>query len=185
MVQQIYHSYINAGPELAHIEPVPYQILSLTDSNNKPIHLELNNSATYSYILLQDAINRGFHINPNSQSSQLGDGVTMIKSCGEIDDHLHRNDNKLRFRAIVVQNLHYHVIGETTFVRDNNIKQDFVHNQISLLGRKCIVPSTQREALLPISQHNNTIHNIPTFLTKKWLYKPTSPPIGLLQHSPQ
>ena len=144
---------------LAHIEPVPAQILSLTDGNNLPIHVELDNGATSSYIVLNEAINRGYIINPNSQSSQLGDGVTIIKSCGEIDVTFYRNSHKLRFRAIVARNLHCPVIGGTTFIKDNNIKQDFVHNQISLLGNKCIVPSTRREALLPISQHHNTIHN--------------------------
>ena len=72
---------------------------------------------------------------------------------------LYRKDHKLRFRAIVAQNLHCPVIGGTTFIKDNNIKQDFVHNQISLLGNKCTVPSTQREALLPIAQHISTNHN--------------------------
>ena len=66
----------------------------------------------------------------------------MIESCGEIDVCLYRKDHKLRFRAIVAQNLHCPVIGGTTFIKDNNIKQDFVHNQISLLVNKCIVPST-------------------------------------------
>ena len=83
----------------------------------------------------------------------------MIKSCSEIYVYLYRNDNKLRFWAIVAQHLHYPVIGGTKFERDNNIKQDFVHNQISLLGNKCTVPSTQREALLPIAQHISTSHN--------------------------
>ena len=88
MLQQNNSSYLNAGLELAHIEPVSVQILSLTDCNNQPFHLELDNGATCSYILLQEAINCGFHIDPNSQSSQLGDRVMMIKSCGEVNVHL-------------------------------------------------------------------------------------------------
>jgi len=146
-------------PGLAHIEPVPAQILSLLDSNGIAIHLELDNGATCSYIQLREAIKRGFNIYPNNQSSQLGDGVTMIKSCGQVDVNLYRNSHKLRFRAIVARNLHCPVIGGTTFIKDNNIKQDFVCNQISLLGNRCTVPSTQREALLPIAQYNNTNHD--------------------------
>ena len=93
----------------------------------------------------------------------------MIESCGEIDVCLYRNDHKLRFRAIVAQNLHCPVIGGTTFIKDNNIKQDFVHNQISLLGNKCTILSTQREALLPIAQHNSTNHN--TIHTHKYTHQ--------------
>ena len=155
-------TYNNAG--LAHIEPVPAQILSLTDGSNKPIHIELDNGATCSYILVQEAIDCGFNICPNAQASQSGDGITMINSCGEIDVYLYRNDHKLRFRAIMAQNLHCPVIGGTMFIKDNNIKQDFVHNQISLLRNKCTVPSTH-EALLPIAQHINT--NLNTIYTHK------------------
>ena len=64
--------------------PVPAQILSLTDSNNQPMHLELDNGLICCYILLQEAINCGCNINPNSSYSQLGHGVTMIKSCRDI-----------------------------------------------------------------------------------------------------
>ena len=39
----------NAG--LAHIEPVLAMILSLTDKHSKPIHIELDNGATCSYIV--------------------------------------------------------------------------------------------------------------------------------------
>merc|ERR1712041_14744 len=92
-----------------------------------------------------------------------GDGVTMIKSCGEIDIPLYRNEHKLRFRAIVAQHLHCPVIGGTTFIKDNNIKQDFVNNQITLLGNKCTVPSTQREALLPISTNTQTTQPLAKF----------------------
>ena len=63
---------------LAHIEPVPAQILSLTDHNSRPIHIVLDNGATCSYIIKQEAINRGFNIWPNTQASQLGDKIMMI-----------------------------------------------------------------------------------------------------------
>ena len=170
----------NAG--LAHIEPVPAQILSMKDSNSVPIHLELDNGATCSYITLKEAISRGYKIYPNSQASQLGDGVTMIKSCGEIDIPLYRNEHKLRFRAIVAQHLHCPVIGGTTFIKDNNIKQDFVNNQITLLGNKCTVPSTQREALLPVATTNNQL--TPTCLYSTTLSNTQTPqPLANPQHS--
>ena len=78
---------------------------------------------------------------------------------GEVDVHLFRNDNKLRFLAIVIQNLHSLVNIETTFIWDN-IKQDFVYNQISLLGNHCTIPSMEREPCPTgeqwASQHCNT-----------------------------
>ena len=177
-----YLKYTESNAGLAHIEPVPAQILSMKDSNNVPIHLELDNGATCSYITLKEAISRGYKIYPNSQASQLGDGVTMIKSCGEIDIPLYRNEHKLRFRAIVAQHLHCPVIGGTTFIKDNNIKQDFVNNQITLLGNKCTVPSTQREALLPISTTHN--HLTPTCLYSTTLgHTQTTQPLANTQHS--
>ena len=120
----------------------------------------ITGSETLTYILLQEKINLGFHINPNSQSLQLGDGVTMINLLGKMNIHLYRNSNKLHFQAIVVFSLPYPVIRGKIFIKDNNIKQYFV----SLLGNKCNVPNTQRETLLPISQHNNTIPNTNTQL---------------------
>ena len=59
-----------------------------------------------------------------------------------------------------MDNLHCPAIGGTTFLVDNNIKQDFQHNQVSLLGNKSTVPSTHKEALMPISnQYTHAQHN--------------------------
>ena len=52
--QQINTTTPNTG--LAHIKPVSAQILFLTDTSNRPIHIELENGATCSYIIKQEAI---------------------------------------------------------------------------------------------------------------------------------
>ena len=74
------NSTLTNNTGLAHIEHVPAQILSLTDSANRPMHIELDNGATFNYIIMQEATDGGFNIYPNSQASQIGDGITMIKS---------------------------------------------------------------------------------------------------------
>ena len=141
---------------LRSIQPVAAQILSAADSDGRPIHIELDSATTVSYITLAEATKRRYHIKPNNQVSHLGDGLTPLKSCGEIDVTIYRNDHPLRFRALVTRHLHCPAIGGTTFLQDNNIKQDFSNNIIHLLGNTCIVPSTRREALLPVLQMSAT-----------------------------
>ena len=136
---------------LRSIQPVAAQILSAADNDGWPIHIELDSVATVSYITLAKANKCHYHIKPNNQVSHLGDGLTLLKSCGEIDVTISRNDHPLRFRALVAQHLHCPVIGGTTFIKDNNIKQDFSNNIIHLLGNTCIVPSTTH-----YTQHNTT-----------------------------
>ena len=155
---------------LRSIQPVAAQILSAADSNGRPLHIELDSAATVSYITLAEATKRHFPIKSNNQVSHLGDGLTSLKSCGEIDVTIYRNEHPLRFRALVAQHLHCTAIGGTTFIKDNNIKQDFSNNIIHLLGNTCIVPSTRREALLPVLQmsaatclHCIDLRNTPTY----------------------
>ena len=115
---------------------------------------------------------------------QLGDGVTLIKSCGQIDVPLYRNEHKLRYQAIVTENLHCPAIGGTTFLVDNNIKQDFQHNQVSLLGNKSTVPITHKEALMPISNlytnhaQHNSIHSHHTQTSTE-----AEQPVGINRHA--
>ena len=137
---------------LRSIQPVAAQILSVANSNDWPLHIELDSMATVSYIALAEAKNCRYKIKPNNQISHLGDGLTPLKSYGEINVILYRNKHLLRFRALVAQHLHYTAIGGTTFIWDNNIKQEFNNNIIHLLGNTCIVPSTRREAILPVLQ---------------------------------
>ena len=124
---------------LRSIQPVAAQILSAADSNGRALHIELDSAATVSYITLAEATKRQFPIKANNQVSHLGDGLTSLKSCGEIDITIYRNEHPLRFRALVAQHLHCTAIGGTTFIKDNNIKQDFTNNIIHLLGNTCIV----------------------------------------------
>ena len=127
---------------LRAIRPVPAQLLSVVDSNGRPLHIELDSAATTSFLTTEEAKSRQFKIKPNKQVSQLGDGTTSIAAVGEIDECLYRNEHKLKYRALVTDRLHCPAIGGTTFILDNDIKQDFVKNQISLLGNKCSVPAT-------------------------------------------
>jgi len=124
--------------------------ISVMDSNVGPLHLTLDNGTTCSYIEIHRAIDRGYNINPNMQSSQSGDG--------KIDIPLYRNYYQLHFHAIVTKNLHFLAIGGTTFICCN-VKQDFQHNQLSLLGYLWNLPTSQREAFLPISKSACNIHN--------------------------
>ena len=103
------------------LRPVPTQLLTLSDYNNRPIHLELDSAATVNYISLNEAKTRNFKINHNNQSSKLGDGITTITACGEITTTLYRDDLPLKFEALVCEKLHYPVIGGTIFLKNNGI----------------------------------------------------------------
>ena len=143
---------------LRSTRPVAAQILSAVDSNNRPISIELDSAATLSFITLKEALDRNYKILPNNQVSQLGDGITTLKSYGEIDIYIYRNENKLRFRALVAKNLHCPAIGGTNFIRENDIRQDFTNNLISMLGNKCTVPSTSKEAIMPVTKIASAQH---------------------------
>ena len=93
-------SYRNS-PGLNIIKPVPTHILTMSDSNRRPLHMELDSAATVNYILEKTALDHNFKIRPNSQILKLGDGFTTLPACGETDVTFYRNDYKLRFRALV------------------------------------------------------------------------------------
>ena len=67
---------ICAGLNTLH--PVPTQLLTVSDHNGLPIHIEINNAATVNYISINEAKARNFLITRNNQSSKLGDGDTTI-----------------------------------------------------------------------------------------------------------
>ena len=77
---------------LRAIRPVPAQLLSVVDSNGRPLHIELDSAATTSFLTTEEAKSRQFKIKPNKQVSQLGDGTTSIAAVGEIDECLYRNN---------------------------------------------------------------------------------------------
>ena len=59
------------------MQPVLAQILSVQDAVGNPLHIKLDNTATVSYVTLNEAMKHIFNINPKSQSFQLGGGVTI------------------------------------------------------------------------------------------------------------
>ena len=88
---------------LQSIQPVAVQILSVMDSDDRHLDIELDSAATISYIMLAEAKNCHHKIKPNIQVLHLGDGLKPLKSCGEINVILNRNEHPLRLRALVAQ----------------------------------------------------------------------------------
>ena len=116
--------------------------------------MDLDSGATCNFITEKQAQACNLIVKPNSQAAKLGDGDTTIKSSGEIDTILYRNEVPLRYRALVCNTLHHPIIGGIPFFKDNGIKQDFSNNTISLLYDRCTIPATTLEATLPVStQH--------------------------------
>ena len=135
---------------LSLIQPVPTQLLTLTDHSGSPIHIELDSAATVNFITYKEAKTRNFTIYPNDQSSKLGDGSSTIKACGEISTILYRDSLPLIFKALICHKLHCNAIGGTLFIKTNGIKQDFNNNTISLAHDKKTVPATTVEATMPV-----------------------------------
>ena len=132
------------------IQPVPTQMLTLTDQAGIPIHIEIDSGASVNFITYKEAKNRNFKILPNNQSSRLGDGDSTIRACGEINTILYRDSLPLIFKALVCHKLHCNAIGGTLFIKTNGIKQDFTNNTISLVHDKNTVPATAVEATMPV-----------------------------------
>ena len=142
---------------LSTIQPVPTQLLTVSDHNNRPLHLELDSAATVNYIMLDEARARNFNINRNNQVSKLSDGDTTLMACGEIKTISYRDDLPLTFQALVCCKLHCPIIGGTLFLKTNSITQDFTNNTISLLHNRKIVQATTLEATFPVSNPYNPL----------------------------
>ena len=140
------------------IQPVPTQILSVQDTNNKDVHITLDSGATVSYIKLDIAKSHNFKIRPNSQLSSLGDGQTKLPAIGEIDEHFFRNDWSVRFNAIVVINLHADFVGGNNFFKENQVIQD-INNRSICVHRKYTVPETSPSLILPTQPNNLLLQN--------------------------
>ena len=136
----------------AYIKPVHSQILTVfQDHHNKnPLHIDLDSGADINYCLKSECDNRGFTIIPKPpQISKLGDGVSHIKTVGEINETFYRNNITVTFKAAVCTKLTSPFIGGTVFMKENGIEQDFVRNVIHLHNRSTTVQSTDRVSLLP------------------------------------
>ena len=148
----------NNFPGLNIVQPVPTHLLTLTDHNGIPIHVELDNGATVNYITINEAKAPNLNIKPNNQASKLGDGHTLLPACGEINKILYRDNVPLQFHALVCNKLHSPVIGGMLFIKQNSIKQDFNNNTISLLNDRSIVPAAAFEATLPVKPKHSNKH---------------------------
>ena len=56
---------------LSTLQPVPTQLLTVSDHNNLPVHIKLDGVATVNYITLNEGKARNFTITRNNQSSKL------------------------------------------------------------------------------------------------------------------
>ena len=165
-------------PSFNYIKPVSSQILTVfKDRNNKiPLHIELDSGASINFCEEKAALHHGFKIDHNKQVSKLGDGETIIKSVGEINELFYRNDWSIRYRAVVCKKLSSPFIGGTVFLQDNNMEQDFANNTIKLFNRSITVQPTDPLSLLPtapVETKNEKVFkkNKAKFLTfnSKWL----------------
>ena len=136
----------------SYIKPVPSQILTMfLDSANKvPIHIDLDSGATLNYVRESEVLKNKFKIHPNGQLSKLGDGVTKMKSIGEIHETFFRNNWEVKFSAVVCRQLTSPFIGGTVFLKQNGIDQDFHRDVIHINNRAVTVQPTDPVSLLPI-----------------------------------
>ena len=159
-----------------YIRPVPSQILTVfKDRYNKvPLHIELDSGASINFCQESAALSYGFKINYNTQVSKLGDGETIIKSIGEVNELFYRNDWTIKYRAVVCKKLSSPFIGGTVFLQDNKMEQDFASNTIKLFNRAVTVQPTDPLSLLPtapLKSEEVIKKNVAKFLTfdSQWL----------------
>ena len=140
------------------IEPIPTQCLTVQDSNNRTVNLDLDTGATVSYAKLSIVKAHGFTIRPNSQLSNLADGKTKLISLGEIDEIFHRNSWSVRFHAIVTQHLHCDFVAGNNFIKENSIIQDLNAKSITI-HKKYNVSETSKSLILPTEPNNLLLQN--------------------------
>ena len=140
------------------IQPVPSQILTVKDVNNKNIHLDLDSGANVSFCRLSAVLDHGFKIHPNGQLSRLGDGKTKLPALGEIMETFTRNDFEVKYHAIVTKELHCDWIAGTNFIKQNSVMQDF-NSKTIIIHKKYVVPETSRSLILPTQANNIVAQN--------------------------
>ena len=129
------------------IKPIPSQILTVFQ-NNIPIHLDMDSGCWINSVRLEFANKMNWKLHPNGQLAKIADGKTVLKSKGEIHEVFQRNNWKVKFSAIVLQDLHTNVIAGNNFLLDNNVKQD-IPNKTIIIHNKYTVPETNRYTELP------------------------------------
>ena len=140
------------------IQPVPAQTLTVKDSNNKNIHMDLDTGATVSYAKLSTVLSHGFKIYPNSQLSNLADGKTKMSAVGEINETFFRNNWEVKFHAIVTENLHTDFVAGNNFIKSNEIIQDIAAKTITV-HKKYNVPETNKLLIMPTEPNNILVQN--------------------------
>ena len=141
-----------------YIQPIPTQTLTVQDSNNKNVHLDLDSGATVSYAKLSTVQAHGFKIKPNSQLSNLADGKTKLMSLGEINETFSRNSWSVKFHAIVCKDLHCDFVAGNNFMKSNSIIQDLNAKSISV-HKKFVVSETSKSLILPTEPNNLLLQN--------------------------
>ena len=141
-----------------YIQPIPTQTLTVQDSNNKNVHLDLDSGATVSYAKLSTVQAHGFKIRPNSQLSNLADGKTKLMSLGEINETFSRNSWSVNFHAIVCKDLHCDFVAGNNFMKTNSIIQDLNAKTISV-HKKFVISETSKSLILPTEPNNLLLQN--------------------------
>jgi hypothetical protein len=138
--------------KLSYINPVPSQLLTLFQ-DSKIVHIDLDSGCWVSCVKSDFAKKMNWKILPNSQLAKLADDKTILKSVGEINETLTRNNWSVNLRALVLTQLHADVIGGNNFFKDNNIQQSIVSKTITV-HNKYVVPETNRSVQLPTHTNN-------------------------------
>ena len=141
------HNQVKNHSQLNYISPVPSQILTLFQKD-RIVHVDIDSGCWVSCVRADFAKSMSWRIQPNSQLAKLADDKTVLKSLGEIDEVLTRNNWKVQFKALVLPELHTEVIGGNNFLRDNHIEQS-IHNRTITIHGKYVVPETNRNVELP------------------------------------
>ena len=151
--------------QLAQIETIPSLVLTVF-YHGQPVHITLDGGATCNYIKQEVCQKYGFKINPNRQTSVLGDKRTKIESVGEIDEVFSRDTWTVRLRAIVVMTLGADIFGGTVFQNDNDIVPRQKTREITVHGKYRIY-STDMSLPLPqdISPTQRAINASTTVIT--------------------
>ena len=123
--------------QLSRLVPVHSPVLTVFHDKT-PLNITLDCGATVSFIVKNLCLSLGLDIKPNGQLIKLGDGCTTLASVGEIDTTFIRDKWKVRFRAIVVDQLNSQIFGGMTFLCDNDISFRATTGEIKILNKHVV-----------------------------------------------
>ena len=117
----------------------------------------MDSGATGSFIKLDYALKNKFKIWNNNQKAGLADSKTRVDSVGYVEETFYRDNWKVVFKGLVVNDLNADMYGGQPFIKDNDIIQRPAKQTITVHGKYTVMETNSTIA--------STINNSASLVT--------------------